>query len=82
MTTSIDRLIVEAVTKKVISNIDIEAIANKVAPILEKELPERLAAGILENDFLYDTISELMYDKAIKTAMTAKVKTALVNAFK
>jgi membrane protease subunit (stomatin/prohibitin family) len=68
------------VVKKVANHIDIDAMAKKLAPQLEKSLEKSILDYWNDGDMMYDLISESMNDK-VYAAMRKRMSNIFLAAF-
>lgn len=68
--------IVQQVVKAAIKKIDIDALAERLAPKLADEIVRCSVESVEESESLYDVLREVMQMPAVKKALTARLAAA------
>ena len=68
--------IVQQVVKAAAKKIDIDALAEKLAPKMAEEIVRCAVQSVEESEMLYDVLREAMQMPAVKRALTARLAAA------
>lgn len=74
-------LVGKEVLKKVCESVDMEALAKRIGPKLEKAIEKEMLELINDGDFMYDVVSDSLDNKAF-TAIKNSISKTMVNAFR